>query len=315
MKFNFNSILRTTLTEEYNINFFKEEFNKKLKKYIKGTAEKPSSGYQKIDLVIDKKDEELEKIKHQLISYSHIREDYSSEGIENRSTGESIREGVKREIKTTDFYWCYPDFIAIRGSFNDAQYTAEILENLLKEYHIKTEPIKFESEFLVWLMYKFRKKEELIKNFGIDLLGNMKTFGDIDVLGMETSVKQSLNVSKAPQIILTILSGKTPKGLRGSFHLNDFAVTADIETMGKTKILVKGTLKTEKDEGTRIGVSLFFIKKLIETYDYWEKLSNDEKYPPTDFFIELKDDYLKQTDKILTSNLVRTIEHFENLRR
>ncbi|WP_336358539.1 hypothetical protein [Haloarcula sp. CGMCC 1.6347] len=201
-----------------------------------------------------------------------------------------IQELAVRSVESTDSYWVHPNFVLIRGSKSESSRA----KNNFQEWtgkHNSFKSLDFDSDFLLWLFYNACHDGSISGNFKIDTLTDAKiTGGKSTDFGEMNRASESEDITRSTQVLLSIL---TVQGeltmLGGMFNYNNNYISADISENGRIHIKANsGDIKTFSDL-RRVLISVDFVRELAFIYEYWEGLQPNERYPPLEFFEDLKD--------------------------
>lgn len=291
----FNGLYRTKIYNKEIANDYgvaEQTLSKNLPHY---DANDPGSedGYERIPLTetlaeSPDVDEDLAEIADQIISYRYVLEDRNSEDAYYQ--GRRVHVEVPHE-NDSDIYWFHPDYVFLRGAKEIVNETREkTIRNLADE--VDLEPVRFDPDFLLWLYWKRTANQPIPAPVGIDYFTDSIVSGDRDPFGKTNSVDDSTNLGKCVPVIAGVLKGKSIIELEGYFDLFDeHKIKAKLTHDGdRGRVHIKasaGDVATAATDERKMALALNFVKVLTELHDDWQKLPQDEKYPPRDFFESL----------------------------
>ena len=228
-------------------------------------------------------DSDIEEIAQSLVAFRYLYED--RQPTDAYYQGEQVTVEVPN-VKDTDLYWIYPNHVYLRGSQEDVSQTRETTRRALEE-NIRLDPVDFSGDFLLWLFYKESQDQPVPCGIDVDYFTDATLKGSRDPFGGENKVDDSTDLSRCVPVIAGVLKDKTVSMLEGYFDLFD---TYKIKTqIGGGRVHVKsstGDIQTSGDV-RRVTMSLAFLDELMCLYEYWDDLSQTEKYPPRTFFNDL----------------------------
>ena len=149
---------------------------------------------------------------------------------------------------------------------------------------VKLEPVTFDFDFFLWILYKQYKSEALSADLRVRQITRSSTAAESkDNMGTG-HVEESNNVLKSVLLIASVLSGKKIDEIQGQFILGNHKIKALIEFGGKVHVKVSDSPLSTLSDLRRMGVSLRFLSEIVNLFDSWEQLDPDERYPPPSFF-------------------------------
>lgn len=314
----FNSILefedKSNLYSNSPVTTVESEIIDEMPEFEQGSFSQPGNGFESLairDYIRDDEDidEDLKTIADNLIGIRYQYEEY----IEQEAEVDGERRIVHLPtINDVDLYWVHPKFIAIRGQKGEMDSTKERLQRYLSPGVLLRE-MQFDSDFLLWMFYKYRNNDDLIPGMGIRKLTDSEAKGREDYFGRSNIVNDSQNLGQSTPLLIGILRQKSVTMLEGFFTVDNNEIAAKIE---KNKIHVKaskGDISQTSNDIYRIALAMKFVKEFVELYEYWESLDPDEKYPPFEFFEGIYQECINQGVRIDTIPEI-LLRRFANLR-
>ncbi|MHA1272183.1 MAG: hypothetical protein ACTSQS_01980, partial [Promethearchaeota archaeon] len=247
----------------------------------------------------------LREILKNLIMIDFIIDDYKN--ISSYKNGKIIKEINRIGVKVNNIFWIKPDLIIVKGSLDTAEKFKESFQNNFRREIILGEPYKFDSWFLLWLIYNYRiNNSEVIRDFYLDLMLDMTVEGDIiDIEGQKAAARKSLNVSKSLVILLPLLAKKLPIEIKLGISVNNLAAVIELNIKGRIKIYQTRGIFKDLSNLDRTVLGCFIIKRIIDLYNYWNSLTNSEKIPPPEFIDDIVKE-CKQRGLEITGNVIDT---------
>lgn len=187
---------------------------------------------------------------------------------------------------TIDIYWCYPDYVFFRGASGKIDSTKEVTQDALYERTTLRE-LTFDSDFLLWLYYKYRNGGDLPGPLKIERLTDSETSGDENYFGLSNVVGTSLDLAQSTPLLLGILRDRNLTMLEGDFAIDGIPISAKVEDDRIQVFSSEGALDQNRDSAFRIASCAAFLKSFATLYEDWVALSPTEKYPPKQFFQEM----------------------------
>lgn len=146
--------------------------------FSEGTTDDPGSGYTQIrasELIANARtmDGDLKQVATDISSFRYLYEDW----YESEADVDCVRRKVQvPRVKDVDIYWKYPGYMFFRGQQNDADETEEDISAEL-DGMAELDTITFDSDFLLWILYKYHNDEQLSPNLEARLLTDCQTTG------------------------------------------------------------------------------------------------------------------------------------------
>lgn len=261
--------------------------DEELKDFSSGSIDNPGSGYRVLPFVEYTREAhqvgpELESNVSDIKSFRYKWEEWEQGEIGGES---GLETRPVRETKSVDVYWQFPDFLFIKGDKTQTSKTAELIDLRLDNY-LTTRKIEFSSDFLLWILSKYKNMENLTSNLQANLLRDAKIEGEEDRFGQSNVVDNSTDIAQAPNILMGILRGKEMTALEGVFETNGMFVNAELEVGGRVHVKAEQDIHEAKPI-ERMCITLTFLIELLSLYEQWEDLNPDDKYPPVEFFEEI----------------------------
>ena len=313
-----------TSSIESNIGFNQVLTN--LPRYEEGSPESPGYGFTSVDLphylkvdpqaeLYDYSNEDslFTKTANKVESLRYINEEYEPREVYDYS-GQPM-EAYTRTISEVDLFWMPPNFLFVRGNKTDIRRTNRTLSKVIED-RVAIREVNLNSEFLLWLFYKYVDNQRLPKTqISISRITSASLSGDIDEFGGQSSVSDSVDISRSLPIIAGLLRGQEIDELGGHFRMADYRIEFTIDSDASIHIKTGGSL-SELDNLRRMLIALNVQYEFLDLYQYWEQLPNTEKYIPKKFYDDLVqfseklgfkssisvDDRLKELDQLRNSD-------------
>ena len=252
--------------------------------YSKGTYPHPNEGY----IELEETSYDLSSIGDQMSStikrlngFKYKFDSWKSSEVE---TDDGLSERPVYDPQSFDVYCYDPDYIFLRGPKTAIkQKRATVLSDLPSG--LSPDEVQFNSDFLLWILYKCMKGEALNSTVSVRRLPNCETTGERDNVGEGIKVRGSDNVERSVPILVTFLEDKEISSIRGYFVVGTSFVVADIDIDGSVRIRTSHEQMEDLSQLRRVSVSLRFLSEFVDLYDEWQDLPADEKYPDDIFRI------------------------------
>ncbi len=200
----FNGIYSTNVL---NPGFDLEEIiDGELKDFERGSIEKPANGYKTIPFakyVVESSS--INKVFEDCVSdVEAIRHEYEEWERKEVDLGEKAETKPVRDTDSVDAYWSFPQFMFIKGNKTQAKRAGELLELKLND-HLKIREIEFTSDFLLWVLSKYKNSEWLNSNLKASILTDAEIEGDEDRFGQRNRVDRSTDIAKSTPVLMGVL--------------------------------------------------------------------------------------------------------------
>lgn len=282
----FNGVFKT---DTFGTDVNPERVIEDLPKYEQGSPQHPGYGFSDLDLeelaVTNLQDNGLIDLAENTISFQYIQEEFQEQEIVDIDGNSEIK--YSRRHQSVDFYWIFPEFLFIRGAKSEVEEAVDKLKVVL-ERNIELSKLNFEPDFLIWLIYKHYRGEDLNTGINVDRLTDAKIQGSHDVFGSTRRISDSTDLVRSPPVITAILQNEDIVTIGGEFLVhNKYGLSSDISTDGRIHIKAQSNDIREANSLKRVLISILFVERLCGIYTGWLELDPSEKYPPVDFFEEL----------------------------
>ena len=285
----FDQIYKTNVKGLDNIRGIEEYFPK----FDQGNANVPGSGFNTNYLsdyevhhqmsfndftfdrtIVDYFDEKSENIANIEYKFENFKDDVEAVVDDERRTVSVVKSDK------FDFYWKYPNYFVRQGGRNIDKNIGRLFTNDFLE-SVDLEQIKFNSDFLLWLLYRSKNDNNLKENLLI------KSISDVSLTGPDESrygrmrYSGSNNPFNSPEVMKRILSGGKIRTLGISFILDSrYEIKADISDVGRIHVKPNTSDLSNKNDAERMILSLRLIELICDTYEVW---TNSNEKIPDDF--------------------------------
>lgn len=273
----FNDISKADLTDP-------DKLFERLPEYREGSPSEPGEGFIKLNM---KKVEarpylgpDLDQSLGDRIAFRYKKEIYSEEEVV-KPNGE-IENAFSRSLKTADIFWVRPGYLIYRGRKEAVDDLRSVVGDLL-ETGEAVSPIALDHDFLIWILYMHEQNKVFSSDLRIDRLTDVKIIGSSDDFGTTSRISGSSEIVRNSTLIESILQGDQIETLGGYFIHNNIILSADISTKGRVHVKTKAELQ-QATPFERVLISLLFIREVLNTYEIWQQMDNEDKYPPESFF-------------------------------
>ncbi|WP_222915040.1 hypothetical protein [Natrinema sp. SYSU A 869] len=286
----FNELFDTTLLAEgIGISEVVETFPS----YEGGAPNDPDNGFehtelsQKIQSLAELSDG-FERYAENLHAFKYVDEDWVQEWGYDEEANQQIFYRDKHD--EVEIFWDSDNEVMMfRGDQQLLERKRKSLRSGLSG-SLELDPVDFDFDFFLWVLYKKYKGEELSADLRVRNLTRGKTIGDQkDNLGRQVQVEGSENIIRSLMLIAPVLAGKKIKGIQGQFVMESHTISAEIQHGGKVHVKVSNSPLSGLSHLRRMGIALRFLSELIRLFSDWEELPDKERYPPASFFDELGD--------------------------
>ncbi|MDZ7689099.1 MAG: hypothetical protein U5J64_10385 [Halobacteriales archaeon] len=285
----FNDIYKTNLDDGSEFSGESSQVERKLENQFPqySHSERGSEGYKNLELkrYLNQLDEGFDKINNDTIGFRYLEEETE---IKEAYVDGEIRQVEVRDLHDADVYWNHPNYLFFRGSESDSEKAVKATKRRVSGSSSNLDPIKFDPNFLLWVFYK--QFDDVHNNnppnlpFDIDRLTDAGVKGDEDIFGGDNTIGDSTELVSCPPLLGAILEDKRFSKIEGTFSMSPGTVRAAVQS---NKVHIKSSKGSLSNEGgtRRIGLSLLFLRKLVDLYDQWENsMSKTNKHPPLSFF-------------------------------
>ncbi|GGK56637.1 hypothetical protein [Haloarcula sebkhae] len=289
----FNGLRRTVVNHD-DPEDMREELLSDLREFSRGNPHDEKKGFRDLDLssLVNGQgyvlESDLENLASDLIDKEYVWENY--EGSENREFVDNDGNTTSAWLRNTSnayVYWDFPDYLLVQGSKDKVEKTLSRVNSSLGE-EVKTEELDFDSDFFLWLVYRYVDDEVNVPGpISVRRLESSEVMGDQDDYGHRGRVEDSQNIAKSLPIIVAILQEMDFQMIEGMFKVNGYDVTAEIKTSGRIHVKVAGDVDNAETQLKRALIALFFVDEFVGLYTKWEQMDDTEKYPPFSFFDDL----------------------------
>lgn len=297
----FNGIYSTTVLDS---NFeFEEIVSKELIDFSKGDIESIGRGYRPIpfqEMVSDelRVGDQIEAFLEEINALQYREEIWEYQEVE--VDGEVQEAPAKTGESSFDAFWAKPDYLFVRGNKTEANQAGQLLSATLDDY-LDIREIEFSPDFLLWLFSKEKNSEELPGPLSVNMLTDAQVESDEpDLFGQQGRVQDSIDVTKSTPVLMGILRQMGIIQLEGVFSISGVFVRARISSEGRIHILADHAIKGSPDI-ERMAVSIAFLKEFIDLFDRWQRMDDEQKYPPEQFFEDIYEECRRQGVEITFS--------------
>ncbi len=291
-RFIIQKIYKVELKKNISIDNFEEIIIEKLPTFEDGTPSKPGLGFKLKKLIEPtdtiSRDDKLLKIYENLIVIEFKKEKYRKVPIRGKNAKLKYKIQFNNYIYNHIFF-IFPSFILFKGPKENLELVESTFLNLIRDEVKIIDTIKFDPDFLLWILINFRNGNYLIdQDFYIDFFTDLSTTGQFDdYWGKEISSKESKDVTQSIPMLLTILSGRNLKSCKFAFTIDGFAGTVEIKNYKVLSILHSlGVFKLIPNL-EKIIISLNFVLRSIKLQNKWDSLENEKKYPSEADFLNI----------------------------
>lgn len=235
-------------------------------------------------------------IKEDKRSPMHLKEivpDFSLYRLEEESTKETEAyvDGELRivEVPSTQSVDVVltEDYLFIRGPKSMSEDISEYLQKSIQYGDLYE--IRFDPDFFTWVLYEYINGRKLSSKLNVNLLTDCKVAGDHDSYGEFNRVSGSQDIQDSIPILMGILSGKKITSLGGEFILEGYQnIRADI-SLDSLHVKAGHDAFAGVTDVNRMLLSISFINVVCRCFELWSQLSSEERYPPPQFFEDLRD--------------------------
>lgn len=283
----FNGIYQTEVREK---NLTLEKILSRVPRFEKGTPESPGSGYEIHDIedyaeinnitpeILTQQDEQV------LLRYRYEEFDWEEALVDG-----ALEEVATRSIDEVDLFWSYPDYLFIRGSQN-------VIDTVQKDIQrafgggVRLNQLEFDFRFLLWIFYKQYIGERIDNELAVHRLTDAETRDENTQKGEIKRFTGSEDVTQSTSVLtdlLRILRGKELAMIGGEFDLYGNKYSANISSDGRVEIKTQYDV-AKKTDLERMALSIAFLTKITNLYSDWETRGQSDKYPPEEFFEDIK---------------------------
>ena len=248
---------------------------------------------------------ELKEIFENLTLIDFIIDNYGN--ISRYVEGKIIKEPRRLGVRINNIFWVQPDLLIIRGSKKTAEIFKDSFENIFRRDIVLGAPYQFDPWFFIWLIYNFRNNTpEVDDDFFIELMLDMTVEGLVeDLTGQYAIAKKSLDVSRSLIILIPLLEKKFPSDVKLGINVNNLTAVIKINKNGRILIYQSRGISKELTRLERTIVGCLILRKLINLYQKWKRLSTKEKIPPPEFIDNISQELTNKGVEI-TSNVADT---------
>lgn len=258
--------------------------------YSPGTPNNPQSGFEDIGLSEKLREmvelnETTEEFAEGLYSVRYIDEDW----VEQWGYDEDGNETMYFLPNHDDIriYWDFVnDVMIFKGQKRLLERKeSELMGAISNDIHL--DPISFDFDFFLWILYKQYEGEPFSADFRVRNVTRGATVTETkDNMGAGR-VQDSHDILRSVLLIAPLLAGKKIEQLQGNFLLGNHQVKAHIEFGGKVHVKVSDSPLSTLSDLRRMGISLRFLSQIVDLFDEWTRLDPEERYPPPSFFDDM----------------------------
>jgi len=263
-----------------------------LPRFERGNPHSKNEGFDKIqlsDLANSQEyilESDLGELAENLIDEKLVWESYDDSLEFVDEEGDPVSAWL-RQTNESYMYWDYPNHMIIQGSQDKVEEAERRINSALGE-DVHVADVKFEPDFLLWLLYKHEyPREELPGPIKSRKLESSEVSGDNDGYGHTGRVEESRNIGESLPIILAVLQKMDFEMIEGIFGVNGHNVTVEIKSSGRIHVKVAGAIDEAESKLKRALVAVFFASEFLRLHGSWKSLPDQEKYPPFEFFDDL----------------------------
>lgn len=297
----FNGIYSTSILDvEFD---FEEIVREKLIDFSKGDIDSPGRGYRPIpfrEMVSDEPriGNQIKSFLEEVNALQYQEEIWEYQEVD--VDGEVQEAPTKMGESSFDAFWAKPDYLFIRGNKTEAKQAGQLLTATLDEY-LDFREIEFSPDFLLWIFSKEKNSEGLPGSLSVNMLTDAQVESDEpDLFGQQGQVEDSIDVTKSTPVLMGVLRQMGIIQLEGVFSISGVFVRARISSEGRVHVLADHAIKGSPDI-ERMAISIAFLKELIDLFDRWRNMDNEQKYPPEEFFKDIYDECKRQGVEIMFS--------------
>jgi hypothetical protein len=283
----FNGIYSTAvLDSDFD---FDEIVRQELTDFSEGDIGAPGRGYRTLPFLEMVSDEprvstQIEDLLDQIHALQYVEEVWEYQEVD--VDGEIQEAPTKTGESSFDAFWARPDYLFVRGDKTEASQAGELLSATLDEYLNITE-ISFSPDFLLWIFSKEKNNEGLPGPLSVNMLTDARFESDEpDLFGQQGRVADSTDVTKSTPVLMGILRQMGIMELEGVFSIAGVFIRARISSEGRVHVLADHAIQGSPDI-ERMAISIAFLKEFIDLFDQWERMENERKYPPEQFFEDI----------------------------
>lgn len=333
VQMNFNRIYKVIFDdkEPETLKKVTENFNQ-LTKFKKGNPNNPGEGFKNFDedFIIkpfivkpdinfedylndseDSKEDDPDDSKK--VKKMRLEKIISNENIlTKRFCYESYIAGRKEAQNVeADIFWIKPcDVLLVKGSKTACE---KVSKYLLKFPTIGFDEIKFDHDFLLWILYKFNLDGKLTNDLIIEKIDKGRTHG-INTNENDIEFRDGQSRIMPLPTIYGLLNDHKLFHLGGDYKFrDDYKLNVKLATELTMQIYSDHALRGKTYE-EKCHLSFPFIIEMIEIFEKWININDEYKYPNDEFFDSAIEEFKEQYENSL-EGIGDLKKKYENLRK
>ncbi|WP_226011380.1 helix-turn-helix domain-containing protein [Halomicrobium salinisoli] len=184
------------------------------------------------------------------------------------------------EHRVVNLFYHNSGIIFIHGPYESVQEGESLARYLFQD--TKVTEVLFESDFLLWMVYKNQMAEPLGADITLQRITGAEILGDDRTLGY--NISESVSSVSLEGVWAGIYYGQELTQLEGEFDLFGYDITAKISAhRGITFNSSRGSL-SDASEPKQWLLSLRFARRIIALFENWVDRDRQEKVPPKEFY-------------------------------
>lgn len=231
----------------------------------------------------------LDEVRHEMELLQFVQEVHGPETTILTEGGDRV-QGQEITERTADCVFLPNGRVLIRGPRMMFQSVNQRL-NAAVETSDRLNRVELKSHFLLWLLWKYHQKESLegINNPLQPVSLNVAQIETADDALTETTKYSGDGVVQSSLFLIDLLRGGNIQALGGVFKLGNRFIEMNINLDSSIHVQVSEALGNLPDIG-RYLLAVQATDRIVEQYQKWEHLPKKKKYPPKEFFMELKEE-------------------------
>ncbi|QEE17179.1 hypothetical protein DSAG12_03011 [Promethearchaeum syntrophicum] len=190
-------------------------------------------------------------------------------------------ESKKKENTSQFLFMVSPNIIFFKSSRNFMRELIGEFEDILgKDNNPFIKPFHFDKNFLNWLLFKSQNQEKIFNKYEIKNICEIRMEKDIEKkCGSSLKITSDKNAGDTIPIRISQIKKYMPSKITFETEINEITFEFSIDYRGYLSFQVSKNTLDRKSDSERGVFCAYFIDILIKTYDRWQKLDNNEKFP------------------------------------
>jgi len=238
------------------------------------------------------------------------------EDLYTKINGEFVKLPGKRRLdKIKDYIFIiYPDLIFFKGSKEGFGRVWREFNKLIQDIINVTKDYSFDVEYFMFLMQKIMFNDSLNNQIEIIFLEDILFDGKEETAREILKTKGLMNVLSSKYVNLKLLNNNKPKECIFTFVLNNWTYSVKIAKDGSLDFFQNTGSFKKAFHNLRAFMGCYFVKNLIDHYDFWSSLDNCDKYIKIDFIKKITRHMKVKKDIDCEKNSMNLINHYNELK-